>query len=282
LWCDAWIAQELDSIGELKKSRDILSDAVLRSRKPIYNGTPQQLMVNVNLAVNLSSTDPLGYASEVRELYDFVSKNGGPCLEHLMRMTYVCTSVSIEARDWTESERWILELQQLCVSHFPEDLWGVPYLRGKVACLRQEWGSMLSFADEGLTNKSLPHEAKKSLLLIRACSLAALGDVKAAKVDYRRATSIRRNILDADDYMFSTWYWLHSGNQNAAIRTRLDQQSELKKKGRYWEQLKGMIHLASLSQSAGINSAARLWLKSAQKVSTKLRNPESMAILQSD
>lgn len=282
LWCDAWIAQELDSIGELKKSREILSDAVLRSRKPIYNGTPQQLMVNVALAVNLSSTDPPGYAADVRKLYDFVKKNSGPFLEHVMRMTYVCTSVSIEEQDWAMVNRWIDALQQLCASHFQEDLWGVPYLHARMACVRKDWSSMLTNGDEGLRQKDLPHEAKKSLLLIRACALAALGDPKAAKVEFRRASTIRRDILDSDDYMFSTWYWLHLGNMDAAIQTRLDQQSELSRKGRYWEQLKGMLHLASLYQTAGNSAAARRWLKSVEKVRANLRNPDSISILQKD
>lgn len=278
LWCDAWLGSELHTLGEYKKMREVLSDAVLRARKPIYANTPQRLMVHVHLAMCFAFTDPISYEKEVRKLCQFVIKESGDCEEHRSQALSILCALSLEKHDRKEADAAIAKLQQhVAVDIESSQLWSLNYFQAKLAMRDQDWNAALKQADEGMLDPDLTNEPKKSFLLIRACALAALGDKKAARALYRRGNAIRCDIPDADDFTFCTMYWLIMGDTQAAINIRMGEQEIIKSKGRYWTQYKSALHLVQIYESLENTREANRWRRASQRFLAKLKNPQAVA-----
>lgn len=278
LWCDAWLGRELHTLGETKKTREVLSDAVLRARKPIYANTPQRLMVHVHLAMSLAFTDPISYEKEVRKLCQFVLKESGDCEEHRTQALSILCALSIEKHDRKGADAAIAKLQQhVAVDIESGQLWSVNYFQAKLAMRDQDWNAALKQADEGMLDPDLTNEPKKSFYLIRACALASLGDKKSARALYRRGNALRCDIPDADDYTFCTMYWLIMGEPQAAINIRLGEQEVIKAKGRYWTQYRSALHLVQIYESLENTREANRWRRTSQKFLAKFRNPQAVA-----
>lgn len=277
LWCDAFLGGELHSLGEYKKSREVLSDAVLRARKPIYANTPQQLIVHVYLATSFLMTDPIGFEKEIRELCQFVSKNKGECWEHESRALELIAFLEVERRDQKAAEAATEKLQEHVSVYFESGRhWLLSYNQAKVAMRNKDWDATIRYADEGMLDPDLSNEPKKSFHFLRACALAALGDKKAAKSLFRKGTNIRRDIPDADDYMFCAIYWIILGEPQTAIDLRISELKELKSKGRHWEQYKATVHLAQLYEAIGDTRNMNRWTRAAEKCLTNFRNPKAI------
>ncbi len=278
LWCDAWLGSELHTLGETKKASELLSDAVLRARSPIYANTPQRLMVHVHLAMTYAFTDPISYEKEVRKLCQFVIKESGDCEEHRSQALSILCALSIEKHDRKEANAAIAKLQQHVVSDIESGrLWSLNYFQAKLSMRDQDWNAALKHADEGMLDPDLCNESKKSFLLIRACALASLGDKKSARALFRRGNAIRCDSPDADDFTFCTMYWLIMGDTQAAINIRLGEQETIKGKGRYWTQYRSALHLVQLYESLENTREANRWRRASQRVLSKFRNPEAVA-----
>lgn len=274
LWCDVWLAQGLETMGEVKTARELLSTGAIQARQPKFNGTPQQMMVNVKLVNNLATTDPIGYADEIMAAYEYVRENCGPAKEHELRILNGVVTLAFEQADWEKVEQSITKVQEIATVVDPDDLWAIGYFRAKAACKQRNWQAMLEYADQGLREGEPDKEAKGSLALARACALAALGDAKAAKSEYRKGWRLRQSMADSDDYLFSTWYWLNLGDHEQATQIRLNQQQDIAKKGRYWEQAGGAQHLIELYSETGNDEQVKLWKKKLAKVCKSLRKPD--------
>lgn len=280
LWCDAWLGSELHTLGDYKKTREVLSEAVLRARKPIYANTPQRLMVHVHLAMSFAFTDPISYEKEIRQLCQFVIKESGDCEEHITRALSILCALYLEKGDRKQADTAIENLQQhVAVDIESGKLWSLNYFQAKLAIRDQDWNASIRHADEGMLDPDLTNEPKKSFLLIRACALASLGDKKSARNLYRRANALRCDIPDADDFTFCTMYWLIMGDPQAAINIRLGEQKELKSKGRYWTQYKSALHLVQIYESLENTREANRWKRASQKFLTKFQNPPAVEAL---
>ncbi len=273
LWCDVWLAQVLDSMGELKKSRELLSAAAARARAPKYNGTPQQMMANVKLVNNLATSDPIGYADEIMTAYEYVRSNCGDAREHELRILNGVVILAMESKDWEKLKTWIDRVQEIATMVDPDDLWAIGYFNAKIACAHSNWESMLMHADQALRDGNADKEAKGSLALARACALAGLGDSKAAKKEYLKGWRLRDSLADGDDYWFSALYWLNLNDVENAIQLRLKQQDDIKKKGRFWEQAGGAKHLIDLYAKVGDAVQVKRWQQQLAKVCKQLRDP---------
>lgn len=274
LWCDVWMAQDYSDLGEVKKERDLLTDAALRARDPKYDGTPQQMMANVMLVNNLATSDPLGYAEEIDEAAEYVRSTCGSVSEHSLRILGGVASLAIAQRDWVRAEAVIRAVQETAATIMPDDLWAVGYYRAKMACVQQDWPKMLESADQGLREGKHDKEVKGSFALARACALAALNDLNAAKNEYQKGWRIREEMADGDDYLFSLWYWLNQGDRKSAIELLLEQQKDIEGKGRYWEQAVSAKWLVELYTQEGQQGEAEKWEKKLAVLSQNLRKPE--------
>ena len=274
LWCDVWISMTLGKQNRLLEAKELLLKSAVRARDPKYNGTPQQIMINVLFISRLGDMDSAGNLDQILQGQEFIESICDPYSEHLFVLYSVISNSFLDIGD-TETALEYIHKQADLLPHHP----GRDYLVGIrrrlmfYHFLRHEWNELISYADEALTIPNLTGLQYGGLLCARACALLHLESGEAGQRDFEKSRLLMKEDPNDRFYRLGSYFLEHSNQLEKAIDLRLDQQERGNGMGRYWELACGAKHLIHLFQKADDAVAAEQWREKLEVLSQDLLKP---------
>ena len=264
LWCELWLLQSLQGIGEIRKSFDMAIQVAIRSRDPKFRSTPIGIMAN-NLATGrLGSMDPYGRREEIAAAVEYLEKNCPNDSDHACIFYGTMYDINLQIGDFDAAEEYLKTRYSAALAQWQDDdhwfymAW--QYLgETHLAFMRKDWEIMLKSANEGLAEPTYDHGDTSSLTAGQACALAHLGDFKAALPNYRKALKSEPHERADDWFDFLASYHECTGEPDKAIDLRIQQYEHLDGKGSYWEQACAAEDLIRLYLEKNDAENAELW-----------------------
>lgn len=274
LFCVPQISRELTELCQLEQDYQMLVKAVVKAREPQFDGTPQQIMVNVLLLGSMVEIDPFGYQSQIEKIKQHLDSICVGVPEHACVYEGTMFEFYLGMKN-LEQARLALDRQRIATDEDGCDIsdWNNRMDEALLSLEYEQWERMLDFADQSLEFADDKPSFWGKSYLARAIALTKLGRLEEAKNAYRESLVRSPQSKSPRHIQLSVRYWINWEDTAKAIDCLRNGLNQADASMLSWDRIQLATQLCELLVQTDQREEASRWAELARQWCQNLKNP---------